>query len=148
MSVLTVTVSGEQELHRSMLNLAQRASGPQIVVSLESGGLVIVDDAKERARYRSGTLRRSIHIERGSVTADSAEIQLGPAVNYGAQVEFGGDIVPVRAQRLRFTVDGQVIYARRVHQEPHPYMIPAAQENNAEVVQEITGSLQQLLGLR
>lgn len=148
MSVLTVTVSGEQEINRAMISLAQRASGPQNVVALEAGGDVIVNDAKERARYRTGTLRRSIHSERGTVTMDYAEIQLGPSVNYGAQVEFGGDIVPVRAQRLRFVVDGQVIYARRVHQEPHPYMIPAAQENNAEVVQEITGSLQQLLGLR
>lgn len=147
MSVLTVTVSGEQELHRAMLSLAQRASGPQNVVALEAGGDVIVNDAKERARYRTGTLRRSIHIERGTVTMDYAEIQLGPSVNYGAQVEFGGDIVPVNARRLRFVIDGQVIYARRVHQEPHPYMVPAAQENNAEVVQEITAALQQLLGL-
>lgn len=147
MSVLTVTVSGQQELHRAMLNLAQRASGPQIVVALEAGGDVIVNDAKERARYRTGTLRRSIHSERGTVTMDYAEIQLGPSVNYGAQVEFGGDIVPVNARRLRFVIDGQVIYARRVHQEPHPYMVPAAQENHAEVVEEITGALQQLLGL-
>lgn len=143
--LLTITVSGEEELHREMLNLAQRASGPQIVVALEAGGLVIVNDAKERARYRTGTLRRSIHIERGAVTDDSAEIQLGPSVNYGAQVEFGGDIIPVRATRLRFEIDGQVIYARRVHQEPHPYMVPAAQENTAEVVQEITTALQTLL---
>lgn len=147
MSQLTVTVSGEQEINRAMISLAQRASGPQNVVALEAGGDVIVNDAKERARYRTGTLRRSIHIERGTVTMDYAEIQLGPSVNYGAQVEFGGDIVPVNARRLRFVVDGQVIFARRVHQEPHPDMIPAAQENHAEVVQEIAGVLQQLLGL-
>lgn len=147
MSQLTVTVSGEQEINRAMISLAQRASGPQNVVALEAGGDVIVNDAKERARYRTGTLRRSIHSERGTVTMDYAEIQLGPSVNYGAQVEFGGDIVPVNARRLRFVIDGQVIYARRVHQEPQPYMVPAAQENHAEVVEEITGALQQLLGL-
>ena len=89
-------------------------------------------------------------IEHGCVVASAeklhgAEIQLGPSVNYGAQVEFGGDIIPVRATRLRFEIDGQVIYARRVHQEPHPYMVPAAQENTAEVVQEITTALQTLL---
>lgn len=143
----TITVSGQDEIHREMLRLAQQASGHQSVVALEAGADIIVNDAKEGAAYRTGTLRRSIHHERGVVSDDYAELMLGPSVNYGAQVEFGGDIVPRNARLLRFVVDGQVIYARRVHQEPRPYMVPAAQENTGAVVQEITDSLRHLLRL-
>lgn len=147
MAELTITVSGRDELHRALVELAQRASGSQIVTALEAGADIIINDAKQRAPYRTGTLRRSIHSERASVTESGAEVDLGPAVNYGAQVEFGGDIIPVRARRLRFVVNGEVIYARRVHQEPRPYMVPAAQENAGAVVQEITAALQALLRL-
>lgn len=145
MPTFVVIINGDREIDRRMMQLIKGASGPQSVVALEAGAMIIVNDAKARAPFLTGTLRRSIHHERGNVSANQAEVLIGPSVNYGAQVEFGGDIVPKRARFLRFVIDGQVIYTRHVHQEPRPYLVPAAQDNTDAVVREVGDVLRQLL---
>lgn len=81
-----------------------------------------------------GDLARSIAVE-GPFGGDGTYYaRVGPTVttrhagpggrvyNYGRQREFGGDITPNVAGRLRFTKGGRVYFAHRVHQVGSHYL--------------------------
>lgn len=59
---------------------------------------------------------------RVSVSGTSFKGELGPTVIYGPIQEEGGVIRPVRAKALRFVVNGEVIFAKRVTIPAHWYM--------------------------
>lgn len=100
-----------------------------------------VAEAKALVPRRTGNLARTIRV--GPITATSAEILAGGAVNvgYAAAVEFGSrahDIVPRKAKVLAWggsrTLGGRLksgskptFFAKRVHHpgtRPHPYLVP------------------------
>lgn len=86
---------------------------------------------------RTGRLRASIaHGNAGSVsrqetTADTSIYYVGTNVSYGVAWERGiraRDIVPVRAKALRFELNGEIVFRKRVHvpaQAPRQFLEPA-----------------------
>lgn len=94
--------------------------------------------AQQKAPFKTGRLRESITV---SQPAPNRAV-IGPTVEYGAYQEFGtasrGEfggspyvILPKRAPRLVFTIDGKRIHAKKVVHpgvRARPYMRPALVE--------------------
>ena len=85
--------------------------------------MLIENDAKRRAPYRTGTLRRSIHSEVSERTADSVSLAIGTNVEYAARIEFG--------------FSGVDELGRRYNQPPMPYLRPAMDENVGRARREV-----------
>jgi HK97 gp10 family phage protein len=98
-----------------------------VVRALTAGALLIENDAKRRAPYKTGTLRRSIHTEQG----DGMEVLIGPDAPYGARIEFGY-VGPDKRGRM-------------FHQPAQPYLRPAFDENRDAAIKEVGEALAQLL---
>jgi len=96
----------------------------------------VVEAARSKAPKRSGYLASQIS---SVVEKDSAAIYA--KAPYSAYVEFGTRphlILPKRARALRFEVDGEVVFARRVHHpgtQPQPYLFPAVYEAIPELIE-------------
>ena len=156
-------IQNSESLQRKLQALSEAVRGQMLELALVAGALVIVNDAKQRAPYRTGNLRRSIHIgghadasgglssttggevDAPVVTPDRVELFVGTNVEYAAQREFGGTIVPVNAPTLSWEADGERHFARSVTQEATPYLRPAVDENGAAVQREVGEALRELI---
>lgn len=157
-------IQGSESLQRKLQAMTEAVRGQMLERALVAGGLVIVNAAKEIAPYRTGNLRRSIHVgghagESGGlinttggevsppvVTPDRVEIYVGTNVEYAAQREYGGTIVPVNAPMLSWQdADGTRHFAHSVTQEATPYLRPAVDENTEAVQREVGEALRDLL---
>lgn len=140
---ISVTITGDRELAARLSRLSERAQGKTLERALVAGALVIQNNAKERAPYRSGNLRRSIHIgghqdlapDRGDIVdttgvpvprpelgANTVAVYVGTDVNYAAKVEYG-----------------------EKNRRPKPYLRPAADENKDAVRTEVAEALSDLV---
>ena len=73
--------------------------------------------------YSQGILGTSIYME-----GDGNSRLIGTRINhiYPMSVEYGADIYPKNATKLKFqTLDGNIVFANEVHQEPKPFVEPA-----------------------
>jgi HK97 gp10 family phage protein len=124
---------------RKIRNLQTSVRATMLADAVQAGGLVIEEQAKENAPYRTGTLRRSIGT---TVTGSSlkAEARVGPAANvpYAAITEFGGVIEPKNAPRLAWKDDqGKWHLAKRVVRKPRPFLRPAFDNRKAAALDTI-----------
>lgn len=135
MTTSSVQIIGGEELARKFKQMSDEMQGQVVEDALVSGGLVIVNDAKIKAPYITGTLRRSIHIgghtdltpgfkeDEGysdiGVADEKNTILIGTNLVYAAIQEYGG-----RAGRNHTSVI-----------PPHPYLRPAF-DNNVDKVKE------------
>lgn len=109
----TVTVQGGPRLKRQLAALERTLRGEILENATVAGGLLVANRWKELARFRTGTLRRSIHvgghadltpdfaagpaeggaefhdIGRGEVSGDYAEALVGTDVPYARRLEMG-----------------------------------------------------------
>jgi len=108
------TIRGGPELQRHLAAIGAAASGKLLERALLGGALEIVNPAKENAPYKTGNLRRSIHVggygaagglgqepDGGSgpttgadiggrqSTATSATVLVGTNVDYAKPIEYG-----------------------------------------------------------
>lgn len=132
-------VHGSKELSKKLTRLGKAVTGQQMVRALTAGALLVQNEAKRRAPYRTGNLRRSIHIggapdlnpdggnvvNRGPepvpdpiVTQDNATVFVGTDVEYAVSVEFGGEGRP-----------------------PRPFLRPAADNQRDAMWEEVAAAL-------
>lgn len=121
-----VVIEGGAELARKLAALGEAVAGDALAAALRSGALLVEADAKRRAPYRTGTLRRSIHTEVDAGGA-KAEASVGTDVPYAARLEFG--------------FEGKDKLGREYHQPPRPYLRPALDENMDAAAREIGEAL-------
>lgn len=82
----------------------------------------------EGAPHKDGILRASIKILSGPSKSGNAYIgTYGTRLEYAAQREYGGTIVPRRAKFLVFEIDGQLVFAKSVTQTGSFYMEKSAE---------------------
>ena len=131
MIAITTEIVGLPELGRALATLAADLQGPAIGGALEAGALPIANAAKEAAPYKTGTLRRSIHVERVSVSGAVAAVAVGTDVPY--------------ARRLEYGFSGADSLGRVFNQPARPYLRPAFDQQRAAAVAEVARVLEQLV---
>ena len=143
MPSVTFKITGDKQLIAKLERLSSELRGKTLERALVAGALIIQNDAKRKAPYLTGNLRRSIHIgghddlnpDAGNivdrsgnrvpnpvVSATTVAVYVGTDVNYAAAVEFGS-----KTQRAQ------------------PYLRPAMDENQAAVGKEIADALKDLI---
>lgn len=101
---------------REKLRAVAAVAGPSALnPALMAAGWIVASDAKPRAPYKSGTLRRSIEPqEKGP-----GEVVVGSSVPYARRIEYGFMQADSRG--------------RRYNQAARPYLRPAFEENKGRV---------------
>lgn len=117
---LKIDVQGDRQLARVFRKAGDAFRPETLHVGLLAGGLLVQNDAKPRAPYLTGTLRRSIHLQ---PTDDMLTVKVGTDVPYAARIEYG------------FT--GRDSLGRRYNQPAQPYLRPAIEENRERVREEV-----------
>lgn len=143
----TVKIVGGRNLKRQLERLGDALAADVLENATVAGALLVANRAKELAAYRTGTLRRSIHVGGHSdVTPDFAQGSTEPGVEYHdiggatrgrdhAEVLVGTD-VPY-GPRIEYGFAGQDKLGRTYHQAPRPYLRPAFDETRDAVVDEV-----------
>lgn len=117
---ITVELIATEELQQKVQRLARLAQDAGILnTALIAAAQLVANDAKARAPYRTGTLRRSISVE----SLGPGDVRVGSSAPYAARIEFGF----VGADSL----------GRNYHQAAQPYLRPAFEENQAAVRQAV-----------
>jgi len=110
------------EVKRNLGKLEGRVSD-KLESATKSGALIVQNDAKIKAPYLTGNLKRSIHIETTEKTDTKVVVMVGTDLEYAAAQEFGTSRgVPA-----------------------HPYLRPALDENDEAVKKEIKDALAAVL---
>lgn len=143
----TVTLVGGAGLKRKLARLEREIAGEILENAVTAGALLIANRAKQLAAYKTGTLRRSIHV--GGHTALTPDFAAGPAEGGAefhdvggarssrdsAEVQVGTD-VPY-ARRIEYGFMGKDKLGRRYHQTPRPYLRPAFDELRDDATREV-----------
>lgn len=101
-------VVGKDELIRKFRGMSEAVQGESLVSVARSGGLVILnaakDNVKEQGLIRTRTLSRSLHEEVSEQSATRAAVDVGTNLEYGPIHEFGGTIKAKSAKYLAIPV--------------------------------------------
>lgn len=149
---LTAKVIGAKELSQAFERLSRQARGRLLEQALLSGGLLIANDAKRRAPYRTGNLRRSIHVggfgAQGGLEGTTTGTDIGGrrSTPTSAEVLVGTNVEYARRLELGFT--GTDSRGRRYHQPARPYLRSALDSQRQNVVREVGQALRDLLGIK
>lgn len=144
---MTIKVVGGARLKRQLERLSDALAGEILENAVVAGALLVANRAKELAAYRTGTLRRSIHV--GGHADATPDFALGPAddgVEFhdiggatrggtDAEVLVGTD-VPY-GPRIEYGFAGADALGRHYNQPAQPYLRPAYDETRDAVVHEI-----------
>jgi HK97 gp10 family phage protein len=157
---IRLRLEGGESLARKLNALGEAVRGRALERAVVAGALIVQDAAKQRAPYKTGNLRRSIHvggvgdlhdttggqIEGPVRSPNHVEVLVGTNVEYARQREYGGTITPVNGQWLSWRdAEGTWHRARSVTQAATPYLRPALDENAAAVRTEVGEALRDLL---
>jgi len=145
-----ITPESRARVHAAFVRLGSVTTGTAILNSLVAGALNIQNYAKQHAAYKTGTLRRSIHIGGFSHLAAG----FNPSEGYGdiggvisrpgyAQVSVGTNLV--YARRIEYGFIGADKLGRVFNQRPRPYLRPAFDTQQDAVRQDIERALAILL---
>jgi HK97 gp10 family phage protein len=126
-AAFSVTITGTEQVRRRLDAASRALDGRGLLPALRAAALVAQNDAKRRAPFLTGTLRRSLHQE----DKGSHVVSVGTDVPYAARQEFG--------------FAGTDSRGRTYHQAARPYLRPALDENKAEMVREFADALEDVL---
>lgn len=99
--------------------------------SLVSGAQIVKNSAQDIVAYKTGTLRRSIHVEPAERTATRVVVAVGTDEPYARRIEYG--------------FNGPDRLGRVFHQPARPYLRPAVDKNRATVKAEVIGALKAIV---
>ena len=129
-------------------------TGDMLMDVAKAGGFVIEGHAKINAskggkthlNVRTGALVNSIEVSEKEKKDTSAEVGVGTNIVYGRIHEVGGIITPVNASKLSWIgKDGTRVFAGSVHIPARPYLRPALDENEDDIVVAVKTELQRNL---
>lgn len=81
-------------------------------------------DVQKLAPYKTGTYRRSIHVEMSGKVA-----LVGTNLPQARILEYGGVIKPKNGKYLVFIIDGKKVFAKLVHRTAQPHFRPPLDED-------------------
>ena len=140
---MTIDIQGGNGINRFLKNAEKAFSDRVIMNAMKVAALIVQNEAKAKAPYKTGTLRRSIQI--GEVPAQLA-VKIGTNLVYAPMQEYGGMVVPKKAKFLHFFIDGKEIFTKGpVHIPAHPYLRPALGQNKEQVLMAVRDAVNRQL---
>lgn len=163
---------GGPELAAKLRRLSDDMAGQALEDAATAGALLVQNEAKRKAPWRTGNLRRSIHVgghteksEVGSAAkSDLVEVLTKTGKHYKTRRYKGSTGTDIGGNehsrtRAKVLVGTNVEYARRIeygfsgtdslgrhyNQPAHPYLRPAFDEKAAAVVKAVGVALRKLL---
>lgn len=101
-------VFGNAELVTAFKSLDESLQGQALVNTVQAGGTVVVDAAKDNIKkqglIRTRHLSRSVHLEVAESTNEHAAVDAGTDVEYAALHEFGGTVQAKSSKYLAIPV--------------------------------------------
>lgn len=147
---IKMTPESERSLERAFEKIGAALSGQALETALVAGALNIQNYAKEHAAYKTGTLRRSIHIGghsgivagfgQGGGYSDIGGNEHGDTF---ARVWVGTNLV--YARRIEYGFIGADKLGRVYNQRPRPYLRPAFDTQGPAVERDFERAITQLL---
>lgn len=139
---MQVEVRGSASLMRKLAALGDVAAGKALERALVSGALIVQNDAKIKAPYLTGNLRRSIHIgghadlapDRTAITQITGIVPEPKHAPAGVTVYVGTDVEY-----------GPILEYGSGRRTARPFLRPALDENEAAVRREIGEALHDLI---
>jgi HK97 gp10 family phage protein len=117
----------------------------KLEAAVTSAALIVENDAKDKAPYKTGTLKRSITHETKEKSHERVVVAVGTNLIYAGILEFGGTIESKSGGYLVFkTDDGEWHSVSSVQIPARPYLRPALDQNKAKIVKEIGDALRSL----
>ncbi len=147
-----MSITGLKDLSRKFSRLSDIGRGQTLFRAGVVGMLVIVNEAKRLAAYKTGTLRRSIHV--GGAAGETPDFQGGLDGGYSdlgqgeigtmtAEV-FGGTDVPY-ARRIELGFEDTDSAGRSFHQKARPFLRPAFDTKREEAVEAMRRAFADLI---
>ena len=127
-----MTIVGLKDLSRKFNRLSEIGKGQTLFRAGVVGMLVIINEAKRLAAYKTGTLRRSLHVGgaagetpdfEGGLDSGYSDLGQGEVKAQSAEV-FGGTDVPY-ARRIEMGFEDSDSLGRSFHQKAQPFLRPA-----------------------
>ena len=100
-----------------------------------AGALLVENAAKDKAPYKTGTLKRSITHETIEKSEKACHVSVGTNLEYARLQEYGGTIEG--KPLLVFEIGGETIFVQSVTVPASPYLRPAFDETKKGVVEEV-----------
>ena len=132
----------------ALSKLSKEVQGDALKKAALSGVYVIETNAKMNAsggrpglNIDTGNLVGSINTKITASSSDTATAEVSTGVEYARIHEFGGVIKPLHAKRLHFVIDGKHVSAASVTIPARPYMRPAVDDNEADIMTAIETSI-------
>jgi hypothetical protein len=122
-----IEIVNQAEWKAQLAKLDAAVAEQALIRALTSGAELILNDAVERCPWITHTLQRSLHIQPGESSRDSAEVELGTDVVYAPRIEFG--------------FVGTDSRGRMYHQPARPYLRPAFDNKKDAAVTEVGAAL-------
>ena len=128
-----IVVKGSEDLAKAFAALADDIKGPALEAATRAAALPILNQVRitvpegGRTPYKTGTYRRSFHIETVEKTPERCTVQVGTDSPYGKRLEYGF----VGADKL----------GRVYNQSPRPHVRPAFDENKGAAVDEFRAAI-------
>jgi len=131
MANVALILTGDKELAAKFGKLSSSLRGQSLVRALEAGAMPIVNDAKQRAPYKTGNLRRSIHVGDQQSSGSTASVKVGTDVEYARRIELG--------------FAGADSLGRVYNQPARPYLRPALDAKKGDAREEVADALRDLI---
>lgn len=115
---------------KGTLDLLGRRTLEAIRIGMLAGGMIGMNYVKDLAPYKTGTYKRSIHME-SEIKGQEVRVMIGSDAPQTMRLEFGF----VGLDKL----------GRRYNQPPQPHFRPGIEGNQEEIKDEIRAALQQMI---
>lgn len=116
--MMKTTLVGIGPARAKLGRLSNALAGATLLRAVIAGALIVQGDAKRRAPFKTGNLRRSIHIEPQGASRVYAAVDVGTDVEYAVHQEFGTRYIGA-----------------------HPFLRPALDENVGRIQAAIAAAL-------
>lgn len=136
------------EFVKALEKMEANVRGKTLAKAAMAGGYVVEAHAKVNVmntfKNVNGNLANSIQTTLESSSADHAEVAVGPTAIYGRIQELGGTVKPLTAKKLYWLgEDGKLRSAMEVTLPARPYMAPALEDHESEVIDSMSEVLRQ-----
>ncbi|AUV81255.1 hypothetical protein C2R22_05920 [Salinigranum rubrum] len=139
---------GPDRLKKKLRKLEQVFLDEELPKAMGDIALHIEREAKQRAPVESGNLRASIASVVETI-ANGYRAVVGTNVEYAREVEFGTGPHTITGDPLRFTVDGEVVFATEVNHPgtpAQPFLGPALRTSEDYIERRLKEAFQTAVG--